>query len=77
MTPVHGLRMKRVLIAGLGDVSQADRGVGPFAIDLLKSQYNFPETVELLQLGTPSQDFWLNLSRVDAMILIESSMFWR
>jgi len=67
--------MNRVLIAGIGNVLLGDDGVGPFAIKVLESQFDFPDNVELADLGTPSLDLPLHLSRANALILVDSARF--
>jgi len=67
--------MSKVLIAGIGNVLLGDDGVGPFAIKMLKSQFDFPESVELADLGTPGLDLPVHLSGADAVILLDSAKF--
>lgn len=67
--------MKKVLIAGIGNVLLGDDGVGPFVIKLLEAQYDFPKNVELSDLGTPALDLPLHLSGAEAVILIDSAKF--
>lgn len=67
--------MRKLLIAGIGNVLLGDDGVGPYAIKLLESQYDFPEDVQLADLGTPALDFPVHLSGADAVILVDSAKF--
>jgi hydrogenase maturation protease len=67
--------MRKLLIAGIGNVLLGDDGVGPFVIRLLEARYDFPEDVELADLGTPALDLPLHLSGADAVILIDSAKF--
>ena len=67
--------MSKVLIAGIGNVLLGDDGVGPFVIKLLEARYDFPENVELADLGTPALDLPLHLSGADAVILVDSANF--
>jgi len=67
--------MTKVLIAGIGNVLLGDDGVGPFAIKVLESQYDFPEGVKLADLGTPGFDLPVHLADADAVILVDSAMF--
>jgi hydrogenase maturation protease len=67
--------MRKLLIAGIGNVLLGDDGVGPFVIKVLESQYEFPETVELADLGTPGFDLLVHLSGADAVILVDSARF--
>ena len=67
--------MRRLLIAGIGNVLLGDDGVGPFVIKVLESQYDFAESVELADLGTPGFDLLVHLSGADAVILVDSAKF--
>ena len=67
--------MTKVLIAGIGNVLLGDDGAGPFAIKVLESQYDFQDTVELADLGTPGLDLPVHLASADAVILLDSANF--
>jgi hydrogenase maturation protease len=67
--------VRRLLIAGIGNVLLGDDGVGPFVIKVLESQYDFAESVELADLGTPGFDLLVHLSGADAVILVDSAKF--
>ena len=67
--------MSKVLIAGIGNVLLGDDGVGPFVIKTLESEYDFPDNVELADLGTPALDLPVHLAGADAVILVESANF--
>lgn len=64
--------MKRVLIAGIGNILLGDDGVGPYVVRLLESSYLFEEGVELADLGTPALDFIDHIAGLDALIVIDS-----
>ncbi len=64
--------MKRVLIAGIGNVLLGDDGVGPYVARLLDATYEFAEGVEVSDLGTPALDLIDEISGRDAVILIDS-----
>lgn len=65
--------MSKVLIAGIGNVLLGDDGVGPFVIKVLESEYDFPDSVELADLGTPGLDLPVHLGGMDAVILVDSA----
>jgi hydrogenase maturation protease len=67
--------MTKVVIAGIGNVLLGDDGVGPFAIKMLESQYDFSDNVELADLGTPPVDLPVRLGCADAVILVDSAKF--
>ena len=64
--------MKRVLIAGIGNILLGDDGVGPYVIRTLESRYAFPDGVCLEDLGTPALDFIDHIAGVDALIVVDS-----
>lgn len=64
--------MKRVLIAGIGNILLGDDGVGPYVVRLLDSTYSFDEGVELEDLGTPALDFIDHIAGLDGLILVDS-----
>ena len=64
--------MKRVLIAGIGNILLGDDGVGPYVLRLLEVSYSFDEGVVLEDLGTPALDFIDHIAGLDALIVIDS-----
>jgi len=67
--------MSRVVIAGIGNVLLGDDGIGPFAMKVLESEYDFPDHVELADLGTSALDMPVRLEGSDAVILVDSARF--
>jgi len=64
--------MKKVLIAGIGNILLGDDGVGPYIARLLAARFTFDENVEVLDLGTPSLDLADHISGKEAVIIIDS-----
>ena len=64
--------MRRVLIAGIGNVLLGDDGVGPYVVRQLESAYSFDEGVQLEDLGTPALDFIDHIAGLDALIVVDS-----
>jgi hydrogenase maturation protease len=64
--------VRRIGVLGIGNVLMGDDGVGPYAIKLLEARYEFPNQVELQDLGTPGLGITAAFSEYDAMILIDS-----
>jgi hydrogenase maturation protease len=64
--------MKRVLIAGIGNILLGDDGVGPYVLRMLESHYVFDEGVELMDLGTPTLDFVEHMEGLDALIVVDA-----
>jgi hydrogenase maturation protease len=64
--------MKRVLIAGIGNILLGDDGVGPYVARILSSSYEFEPGVQVEDLGTPALDLIDHLIGLDALILVDS-----
>lgn len=64
--------MKRVLIAGIGNVLLGDDGVGPYVLHQLEDSCRFDPGVTLEDLGTPALDFIDHIAGLDALIVIDS-----
>jgi hydrogenase maturation protease len=64
--------VKRVLIAGIGNILLGDDCVGPYVLRLLEVSYSFDEGVVLEDLGTPALDFIDHIAGLDALIVIDS-----
>jgi hydrogenase maturation protease len=64
--------LKRVLIAGIGNVLLGDDGLGPYVLHQLEAAYTFEEGVKLEDLGTPALDFIDHLAGLDALIVVDS-----
>lgn len=64
--------MKRVLIAGIGNVLLGDDGVGPYVLHQLENSCSFDPGVTLEDLGTPALDFIDHIAGLDALIVIDS-----
>src|SRR5215470_14856508 len=64
--------MKRVLIAGIGNILLGDDGVGPYVLHQLENSVNFDAGVTLEDLGTPALDFIDHIAGLDALIVIDS-----
>ena len=64
--------MKNALIGGIGNVLLADDGVGPYVVRILESLYDFEESVEVADLGTPALDLTHQIVGLHALILVDS-----
>ena len=64
--------MDRIAILGLGNVLMRDDALGPHAIGLLESRYDFPDEVSLVDLGTPGFDLHPHLEGLDAAIIVDT-----
>ncbi len=61
-----------IRILGVGNVLTRDDGLGPYVIRVLEAQYEFPEGVEVLDVGTPGLDFTPYLSEALAVIVVDT-----
>ena len=71
----HDLLMtetKPIRILGVGNVLCADDGLGPYAIKVLEAQFEFPEGVEVIDLGTPGLDFTPYLADARIVIVLDT-----
>jgi hydrogenase maturation protease len=62
----------KIIVAGLGNVLMGDDAAGPYIIELLKARYEFPEYVEVEDLGTPGLDLTPHITGYRAIIFIDT-----
>ena len=62
----------RIGIVGLGSILMGDDGVGPYCLKVLEGSFEFPEEVQLLELGTPGPEFGHILLDWDRLIVLDS-----
>jgi len=65
--------VKKVLIAGIGNILLGDDGVGPYAVRLLDALYEFEDGVEITDLGTPALDLIYKIIGLDLLVLVDSA----
>jgi hydrogenase maturation protease len=63
---------KPIRIVGIGNVLMGDDGLGPYAIQVLKARFRFPEHVELIDGGTPGLDFLPYIADARSVIVIDT-----
>lgn len=63
---------RRIGVLGIGNVLMGDDGVGPYTVKQLEARYEFPEQVELQDVGTPGLGITSVFSEFDAVILIDA-----
>ena len=71
----HDLLMtetKPIRILGVGNVLCTDDGLGPYTIKVLEAGYEFPEGVEVVDLGTPGMDLTPYLADARMVIVIDT-----
>jgi hydrogenase maturation protease len=66
------IESKPIRILGIGNVLCTDDGLGPYAIKVLESLYEFPDGVEVVDLGTPGLDLTPFLADARMVIVIDT-----
>jgi len=61
-----------IRIVGIGNVLMGDDGLGPYAVEILTSRYEFPDHVEVVDGGTPGLDFLPYVSHAGAVIILDT-----
>ena len=61
-----------ISVLGLGNVLLGDDGFGPYMVELLCSQYQLPENVTAIDVGTPGLYLSEHLSASEAVIVIDA-----
>jgi hydrogenase maturation protease len=64
--------MKKIRICGVGSVLLGDDAVGPYMARWIAANYEFGESVEVEDLGTPGLDLIAYMTGIDVLILIDS-----
>ncbi len=61
-----------IRILGIGNVLMGDDGLGPYAIQILGSRFDFPAHVELVDGGTPGLDFLPFITDARSVIVVDT-----
>jgi len=62
----------RISVLGMGNVLMGDDGAGPYAVASFAAQYDVPEEVTILDIGTPGLDLVPHLAGVDTLLLVDT-----
>ncbi len=68
-----GEEKPNLAVIGLGSVLMGDDGAGPYFVNIFEASYDFPDTLAVLDLGTPGPEFshylldWKKLIVVDTV----------
>jgi len=62
----------RVGVIGLGNVLMGDDAFGPWVIQTLLSEYEFPDDVSVEDLGTPGLDLMPYVIDLEALVLVDT-----
>lgn len=61
-----------IRVLGLGNVLMADDGFGPWVVEHLRARYEFPASVEVVDLGTPGLDLVPHLIDADTVVIVDT-----
>jgi hydrogenase maturation protease len=64
--------MARISVVGLGNVLMGDDAFGPYVAQLLDGWYEFPEDVQVVELGTQGLDLTPWVRGSEALIVVSS-----
>ena len=64
---------ERILIMGAGNTVMADEGAGPRALELLMNNYEFPDNVTLMDVGTTGLLIINYLREADRVIVLDAA----
>ena len=64
--------MKRILIAGIGNVLLGDDGIGPLIVQTIAARCECGSDIEVADLGTPGLELADYLASLRAVILVDS-----
>jgi hydrogenase maturation protease len=62
----------RIAVVGLGNVLMEDDAFGPWVIQVLLAEHEFPADVAVLDLGTPGLDLTPYITGLEALILVDT-----
>lgn len=64
--------MPSIRVLGLGNVLTGDDGFGPSVISALQAAFEWPEHVEVIDVGTPGLDLTPFVSEADVVIFVDT-----
>jgi hydrogenase maturation protease len=62
----------RVAVIGLGNVLMGDDAFGPWVVQTLLAEHEFPAQVSVLDLGTPGLDLLPYVADLEALVLVDT-----
>jgi hydrogenase maturation protease len=68
----HSDAMARTAIIGVGNVLMGDDGFGPYVAHLLEGWYEWPEDVQVVEIGTQGVDLTPFVRGVDSLVVTSS-----
>ncbi|GEJ55297.1 hydrogenase maturation protease [Anaeromyxobacter diazotrophicus] len=64
--------MSRIAIIGLGNVLMGDDGFGPYVAQLLEGWYDWPDDVQVTEIGTQGVDLTPFVRGAEALVVVSS-----
>lgn len=64
--------MARVAVIGIGNVLTGDDAVGPHVVRVVEARYELPQTVQVIDAGTPGYDLTAFLVGLDAALIVDA-----
>src|SRR3989304_1414788 len=64
--------MARIAVIGLGNVLMGDDGFGPYVAHLLDGGYEWPEDVQVVELGTQGLDLTPYVNGLEALVVVST-----
>ena len=61
-----------IAVLGIGNVLMLDDAFGPYVVRVLEASYEFPDTVSLVDAGTPGHDMTLYMEGREALIVVDA-----
>jgi len=61
-----------IAVLGIGNVLMRDDAFGPYVVRVLEASFEFPDTVSLVDAGTPGHDMTLHLEGRDALVVVDA-----
>lgn len=62
----------KVRVLGLGNVLMGDDAVGPWVVEELVANWEFPENVEVVDVGTPGLDLVPYVADADTILIVDT-----
>ncbi len=62
----------RISIIGIGNVLAGDDAIGPTVVRVVEARYELPESVQVIDAGTPGYDLTAFLVGLDAVVLVDA-----
>lgn len=62
----------QVCLMAVGNVLTGDDGLGPYVLETLQAAYDFPASLQVMEVGTPGIDLTMFLENVEALVVVDA-----